>query len=592
MRKIATLAIVLLISLSSFATNSIDIQRLGNNQSMIKLQQDGAPLLLLPIEESAKESKINVIENNTNVRELKVRLAINQIDYFVPFNIEEFDGDIMLNIFNCKYDAVCWDKIELADSFDTTNIETHRPAYHFTPAFGWMNDPNGMYYKDGEYHLYYQYNPYGSMWGNMHWGHATSTNLLDWQHKPVAIAPNGLGAIFSGSAIVDKNNCAGFGKDAIIAFYTSAAERQTQSVAYSLDGGVTYTQYKNNPVLTSEINDFRDPKVIWHEGSKKWIMVLAVKNKMEFYSSVNLLDWTFESKFGETYGSHGGVWECPDLLEITVDDSNNTRWVLICNINPGGPNGGSATQYFIGDFDGSTFICEDDPEEVKWMDWGKDHYATVSWSNAPDSRHTVIAWMSNWQYGNKVPTKQFRSAMSIPRDLGLYEFNDEHYISVTPAVEIDTLRNSNIVTHRVGTVSNQKSINKFAVNNSGRYELEFEVKNRSAKVIGMELSNDVGEYIKIYYDVVTNEVVMDRTKSGIVDFNKNFSAITRAPINSANSEMGMRIFVDNSSVELFDSTSRWAMTNIVFPSKPYTKMTLYSEGGSYKVEQLNQYNIR
>lgn len=342
--------------------------------------------------------------------------------------------------------------------------------------------------------------------------------------------------------------------------------------------------------MVSEVLDFRDPKVIWHEGSQKWIMILAVKDRMEFYSSTNLLDWKFESKFGEGYGSHGGVWECPDLLEMSVEGSGEQRWVLVCNINPGGPFGGSATQYFVGDFDGVAFTCEDAPEEIKWMDYGKDHYATVSWSNAPDSRHTVIAWMSNWQYANNVPTKQFRSAMSLPRDLGLYEFNGEHYVSVTPSVEIDALRNSDEFSHKVGIVSSQKTISKFETNNS--YEIEFEVKNRSAKIIGMELSNDAGECVKIYYDMATNEVVMDRTKSGAVDFNKDFAAITRAPINSENATMGMRIFVDNSSVELFDLTSRWAMTNLVFPSKPYTKITLYSEGGSYNVKEFKQFNIR
>lgn len=225
MRKIVIIAIVLLISLSSFAVNRVDVKRLGNGQSMIKLKQEGAPILLLPIEENAPEAKVKVIESNTNIRELNIRLAINEVDYFVPFNIDEFNSDIILSIINCEYNAVCWDKIERVESFDKANIETYRPTYHFTPAYGWMNDPNGMYYHDGEYNLYYQYNPYGSMWGNMHWGHATSTNLVDWEHKPVAIAPDGIGAIFSGSAIVDKNNTAGFGKDAVIAFYTSAAER-------------------------------------------------------------------------------------------------------------------------------------------------------------------------------------------------------------------------------------------------------------------------------------------------------------------------------------------------------------------------------
>ena len=569
--------------------NKVDIQRLGAANSIIKLaQEDGPSLLILPIQENAPDARFRVIENNVNVRELNIRLAVDRIDYYVPFNIAEFKGDITLLIQNCAYDAVCWDKIERSDSFDRSNREKYRPAYHFTPAYGWMNDPNGMFYKDGVYHLYYQHNPYFSTWSNMHWGHATTTNFIDWEHQPVAIAPNGLGAIYSGSAIVDKNNCSGFGKDAIIAFYTSAGVRETQSVAYSLDGGMSFTPYENNPVLTSEIRDFRDPKVVWNEETQKWIMVLAVKDRVEFYSSTNLLDWTFESEFGEEYGWHGGIWECPDLLEMPIGDKGDTRWVLICNINPGGLYGGSSTQYFIGDFDGNKFSCEDNPEEVKWMDYGKDHYATVSWSNTPDSRNTVIAWMSNWQYANSVPTKQYRSATSLPRDLGLYEFEGEHYVSVAPAKEVEEMITPSATSYKVGTVNGKKEVQQFDLENNGRYEVELEIKNRSAEIVGIELSNEAGEFVRIYYDIAKQEVVMDRNNSGKVDFNKHFPAITRAPINSDSKTMGMRIFVDNSSIELFDSASRWVMTNIVFPSQPYTKMTLYSEGGSYKVTQIER----
>ena len=417
----------------------ITIKRLGGDQSLIYLGKDKR-YLLLPVEEAMPEARIDMIVNNQLAGGMNVRLAREKIDYFVPIELTGLNHKSL--VFQMKHipdSAICWRAIDLSDEYDTSNNEKFRPVYHFTPPYGWMNDPNGMVYKDGTYHLFYQYNPYGSMWGNMHWGHATSQDLTNWKHQPVAIAPDALGAIFSGSCVVDKNNTAGFGKDAIVALYTSAGDRQTQSLAYSLDNGKSFIKYEGNPILSSPKPDFRDPKVIWHEPTKKWIMILAVGQEMQFFSSGNLKEWVYESSFGEGQGAHGGVWECPDLIELPIDGTDNKKWVLLCNLNPGGPFGGSATQYFVGSFDGKSFINQS-PNLTKWMDWGKDHYATVTWSNAPDNRYIAIAWMSNWQYANDVPTKQFRSANSVPRDLSLYVQDGECYLKNQPSQELLALR--------------------------------------------------------------------------------------------------------------------------------------------------------
>ena len=380
--------------------DGLRIHYLGANHSLIRVEQP-QKYLLLPVEESAPEATIKVLVNNKVEKTFQVRLAINKVDYTVPFDLTPFQGESVVmdvhtgnsrsNVRDAMDDA-CWSNVKLADAFDTNNHEIFRPLYHHTPVYGWMNDPNGMFYKDGEYHLYYQYNPYGSMWGNMNWGHSSSKDLVNWEHHPVAIEPNGLGTVFSGSSVVDKENVAGFGKDAIIAIYTSAGASQIQSLAYSTDNGRTFQTYKHNPIITAD-REARDPNMFYHEESGKWILILAaaLDKEMWIYSSDDLKNWTKESAFGKGYGAQDGVWECPDLMKLPVKGTDESKWVLICNINPGGPFGGSAAQYFVGDFDGKKFTCDSKPEVTKWLDYGKDHYAAVSWSNAPENRHTIIA---------------------------------------------------------------------------------------------------------------------------------------------------------------------------------------------------------
>ena len=551
-----------------------EVQFLSNNHSLYRINSDNQSkkYLLLPVQESAEVSNIKVIGGSRQLKTLNVRLANNHIDYYVPLCLQEFDDEkgLMLDVHvNGTYRTdggistfSCWKNMSFSDTFDMKNREQYRPVYHHTPAYGWMNDPNGMFYKDGVWNLYFQHNPYGSQWENMTWGHSTSTDLVHWKFQGDPVQPDALGTVFSGSAVVDKENTSGFGKGAVIALYTSAGESQTQSMVYSTDNGKTFTKYEGNPVITSNVPDFRDPHMFWNEDIKKWNMILAAGQHMEIYTSDNLKDWKLESSFGETYGNHGGVWECPDLMKMKVRGTNKEKWMLICNINPGGPFGGSATQYFIGDFDGHKFTCESKPEVTKWMDYGKDHYATVTFDNAPAGRRVAIAWMSNWQYANQVPTLQYRSGNSIPRDLGLFEYKGETYCSVVPSPEMTAARS------KKATKSLSESC-EMVVNLKGNATIT--------------LSNDKGEKVVMLYDAKAETFSMDRTKSGKMDFSNDFAATTKAPTYGKISQL--RIFIDKSSIEVFDADGKMAMTNLVFPTKPYNKVTV--KGGKYQV-----YNIK
>lgn len=570
------------------ADSNIGIRHLGEGQSIVRIDTN-SKYLLLPVEESSQESKLYMIVDNDVVKTFNVRLAVDKVDYFVPVDLSGYaDKNISFNFQLAPSAAICWNEMKLSDSFDTTNREKFRPLYHFSPAWGWMNDPNGMVYKDGEYHLFYQYNPYGSMWGNMHWGHAVSKDLLTWEHLPVAIAPDALGTIFSGSCVVDKDNAAGFGAGAIIAFYTSASDRQVQSLAYSTDNGRTFQKYNRNPILTSTQRDFRDPKVFWHDGTQKWIMVLAVGQEMQFFSSSNLKDWTLESCFGEGHGVHAGVWECPDLIELPVRGTELKKWVLLCNINPGGPFGGSATQYFVGTFDGKTFTNEA-PNLTKWMDYGKDHYATVTWSDAPDNRKIALGWMSNWEYANNVPTLQYRSANTVPRDLELFTRNGQTYLSSQPSPEVLALRGK---AQKKGSfkVDRSHEIDPILVPNDGAYEIVIKFRNNNADVIGFQLFNSKGEEVEMYYNVLDNKFTMDRRNSGQSTFNKTFATATTAPV-SAGKEYTLRLLVDKSSIEAFDGNGEFAMTNLVFPEEPYNRFSFYAKGGAYTVTSFTAYKL-
>lgn len=558
-RKIKLLAICLFIT-----TTFMHAQTFLSSNHAMKRVKTADKYILLPVEEEEGYAHIRVIKDNQVVKEFNCKLAINKTDYNVPLDVSEYGGDVLLDIqfsgdkrsIGLINNFVCWKDIKATNVFDSKNREKFRSIYHHTPVYGWMNDPNGMFYKDGVWHLYYQYNPYGSQWENMTWAHSTSTDLIHWKNHGEVIQPDALGTIFSGSSVVDKENTAGFGKDAVVAFYTSAGAAQTQSIAYSTDNGETFKKYVNNPILTSDVPDFRDPNVFWNEDVKQWNLILAAGQQMNIYSSKNLKDWKYESSFGEGYGNHEGVWECPDLLKM------GDKWVLICNINPGGPFGGSATQYFVGSFDGHKFTCESKPEVTKWMDYGKDHYATVSFSNAPDGRIVVLPWMSNWQYANQVPTQQFRSANGLPRDLGLYSYNGEDYVSVKPSPEVFAA---------------------FEKKPSGRLQSAayIEVTNIKSNA-SIVLSNDKGERVTMVYDGKNATFSMDRTESGVTDFHSDFKVKTVAPANGV--IKSMQIFIDRCSIEAFDTEGKVAMTNLVFPSKPYDKIIV--KGCKVKIYEL------
>lgn len=576
------------------ADSSWTIRHLVCEQNIVSLDVT-EDYLLLPIQDDAPEGKICIVKDNEQKGTLmNVRLARERVDSYVPFALSAYKGQhISIEIQGVPETALCWKELKLSGSFDMANKESFRPVYHHTPAYGWMNDPNGMFYKDGVYHLYFQYNPYGSVWGNMHWGHSTSTDLMHWKFEGCAIVPDAWGAIFSGSCVVDHENTAGFGKEAVVAFYTSAkstpwGDIQMQSMAYSLDNGKTFTKYEENPILTSSEKDFRDPKIFWYAPGKHWVMILAVGQHMEIYSSVNLKEWKKESEFGAMQGAHGGVWECPDLVEIPVEGTREKKWVLICNLNPGGPFGGSAAQYFVGSFDGKKFVNES-PTQTKWMDWGKDNYATVTWNNAPDGRCIALGWMSNWQYANNVPTRQYRSANTLARDLTLYREGQELYLKSTPSVEVKKARGEKV------SISSFKVSDKHEVmlfnDGQGAYEIEMVIQNAGSSKIGFALLNEKGEKVDMYYDLNRKLFVMDRSESGIVDFSRDFPAVTVAPVNT-DKELTLRLFVDCSSVEAFGEDGKFVMTNLVFPSVPYRKMSLESDKNGYVVKSLNVYKLQ
>ena len=576
---------------------SVTISHLVNEQNIVLIKDSESKYLLLPVQENAPEGKVNIVVNNEFQLEqnINVRLAREKVDYYVPLDLSAYQGKtISIDVTGMPSSSLCWKEIKLSDTFDSSNCETYRPVYHHTPMYGWMNDPNGMFYKDGVYHLYFQYNPYGSMWANMTWGHSTSTDLTHWTYEGTAIVPDAWGAIFSGSCVVDKDNTAGFGKGAVVAFYTSAkstpwGDVQSQSMAYSLDNGKTFIKYEHNPILTSTERDFRDPKVFWYAPGKHWVMMLAVGQEMQIYSSGNLKVWKKESSFGAMQGAHGGVWECPDLVEVAVEGSKEKKWVLICNLNPGGPFGGSAAQYFVGSFDGKKFVNES-PTQTKWLDWGKDNYATVTWSNAPAGRCIALGWMSNWQYANNVPTTQYRSANTLARDLTLYRAGGELYLKSKPSPEIKKARaeEKKIPTFEV---KGNYEVASLLADNKGAYEIEMTIENKGTSKIDFSLMNEKGEKVAMYYDVVRKQFVMDRSASGIVGFSRDFPAVTVAPVRNTD-QIHLRLFIDRSSVEAFGEDGEYVMTNLVFPAEPYNRMVFSSDKGSYIVKSMNVYRLQ
>lgn len=587
------------------ASDGVEVNHLGVNNTLVRVTGDSR-YLLLPVQESTDDARINVLVDGNVAETIYVRLAKSKTDYTVPFDLTPYKGhDVMLDVVipqsrgsvrEAKDDA-CWRGIVLADTFDTANREKYRPAFHHTPRYGWMNDPNGMFYKDGRWHLYYQYNPYGSKWQNMTWGHSVSDDLVNWEHLPEAIRPNGLGSVFSGSCAVDHDNTAGFGSDAVIALYTSAGTSQMQSLASSTDDGLTFNIYPSNPVLTLE-SEARDPKVFWNDSTKEWNMILAhaLDHEMLILTSPDMKSWTLQSSFGKGLGAQGGVWECPDLFELPVAGTDEKKWVLLCNINPDGPFGGSGTQYFVGDFDGRTFKADTDAAgnvSTKWLDYGKDHYATVTWSDAPDGRRVALGWMSNWQYAADVPTMQFRSANTLPREMGLFRAPDgEVYASSAPSPELEALRGKLAAKVKKTTVGRKARSFALPSENGGICEILMDIEASKAKTVNIVFSNSQGEKVVMQYDPAAATLSFDRTQSGITDFSEGFPAVTVTPTHEASGRIALRIFVDRSSMEVFGNDGEFVMTNLVFPRTPYTALSVSTEGGNAKVENLRIYSLK
>ena len=451
--------------------------------------------------------------------------------------------------------------------------EPYRLQAHFSPKEKWMNDPNGMVYYKGVYHLFFQYYPKATVWGPMHWGHAISNDLIHWKQLPIALYPDKLGYIFSGSVVIDKDNTSGLGtkgKPAMVAIFThhnpkgekaGTSTYQNQSIAYSLDEGTTWTKYKGNPVVKNPgIKDFRDPKVFWYAPGNKWVMTLATKDRITFYSSPNLKDWKKESEFGRMLGAHGGVWECPDLIPLKLNGKE--YWVLLVSINPGGPNGGSATQYFVGHFDGNKFTPTS--TETKWIDHGPDNYAGVTWSNT-GKRKIFLGWMSNWLYANETPTVKWRSATTIPRELSLKSAAGDIWLTSNPVEELE-----NIVTKTInvdaGLLAKDNNIFSVIKQTPKQYTLKFNT--QAVKDYSVILSNNAGEKLVIGYNAKNSRYYIDRTKAGQSGFNKQFASISYAPRLSLSPTSDFELLVDASSVELFADGGLSNLTGIYFPKKP------------------------
>ncbi|MCV2484364.1 glycoside hydrolase family 32 protein [Flavobacterium sp. SH_e] len=496
---------------------------------------------------------------------------------------------------------------------NTAEEQMYRPNFHFTPKKGWMNDPNGMFFANGYYHLFYQHYPDGNTWGPMHWGHAISKDLIKWEELPIALYPDKDKYIFSGSAVVDTHNTSGLGtgKTApIVAIYTlhdmtkekvGKIDVEQQDIAFSNDNGFTWQKFEEgNPVVKNPgIRDFRDPKVSWDETHKQWIMALAAQDRIHFYKSSNLKNWEFASEFGKNIGAHGGVWECPDFFEIKVEGTKEKKWILIVNLNPGGPNGGSGVQYFVGDFDGKTFTMDTtfaervNNEKAVWADYGKDNYAGVTWNNVPtsDGRRLFIGWMSNWEYAQQVPTTTWRSSTTIPRELKLVKKQNHYNLVSTPVKEIN-----NYVSKTIKTKSKTGKGTLNLIEN-GKADLtqtvvSLDLKNLKQEDYTFTLSNTNGESLSFGLNNKENYLFVDRSKAGKVDFSDKFALpLSKAFLEGSQKSAAFKIILDKTSIEIFYNNGEKVMTEIFFLNKPFSALSISSqekiEVNNFKIQELN-----
>lgn len=480
--------------------------------------------------------------------------------------------------------------------------EQYRPSLHMTPESGWMNDPNGLVYFNGQYHQFYQYYPHDTVWGPMHWGHKTSTDLIHWQEHSPALLPDESGMCFSGSAIVDWHNTSGLfedGQPGLLAFYTSFIQPkvtladgseledpiQQQSLAYSQDG-MTWTKYADGaPIIPARGNpDFRDPKVLWHEESQAWVMVVSCGQHIEFYRSANLLDWRLVSEFGYRHGAHSkGPWECPDLFEMQIEGSDATRWMLVVGIGEGAHCGGAGTQYFIGDFDGETFTNHNHPETVLWLDFGRDYYATQSFSDIPtqDGRRIVSTWMSNHQYSLELPTQAFRSSMAMPRELFLFESKaglrvGQRFINeLNKALSLDAQEIFPSDEQAVSIYSQHKTM-KF----SAHCELEAE------QTLHLNLYQDTPAFFEFKRSEKGIEVrSVRRGQFGKSRIDEYFPHDYRIEL-PVDSTFQFEVLIDKGSVELLINGGEFSFTNLVYAKNTDASVVLSVDSGSLNLANV------
>nr|WP_298527934.1 glycoside hydrolase family 32 protein [uncultured Christiangramia sp.] len=519
----------------------------------------------------------------------------------------------------CLFFNSCKDQNSEETSEEITQTEgeensgdAYRPNFHFTPEKNWMNDPNGMFYLDGTYHLYFQYYPDDNVWGPMHWGHATSKDMITWEEQEIALFPDEKGYIFSGSAVVDKDNTSGFGEDGkipVVAIFTyhepKGAEKgekdyQSQAIAYSLDKGMTWTKYKGNPVLPNPgIENFRDPKVTWDKEHKQWLMALATTENTLFYTSQDLKEWKKVSEFGQGNGAHDGVWECPDFFPMQVEGTGETKWVLIQSLNPGGYNGGSGTQYFVGDFDGTTFTPEENMSNLEekhdyWIDFGRDNYAGVTWANVPeeDGRKLFLGWMSNWLYAQEVPTETWRSAMTIARELKLIKEDGQYLVTSQPVEELQKFRGEVVKKSALSANKDLVLIDTSAIDLS-KAEVKFSISGLEEDGnYHFTLSNEKGEKFVVNYDHSKQKFSMDRSKAGINDFSDKFSGTpSTAPRITASNSMEVHMLLDKTSMELFIDNGKTVITEIFFSEKPWDTFSIGSEEKDFMVDSFEAYEL-
>ena len=512
----------------------------------------------------------------------------------------------LASCFSCKQET---GTIATSEQYSETGYysEKYRPQFHFSPEKMWMNDPNGMVFYEGEYHLFYQYHPDSTVWGPMHWGHAVSTDLVSWEHLPIGLYPDSLGLIFSGSAVVDWNNTSGFGKEGnppLVAIFThhlmegeksGRKDFQYQSIAYSNDKGRTWTKYKNNPVIDNPgIRDFRDPKVIWDKDSDQWVMLFAARDRVRLYGSPDLKNWEFLSEFGAVEGTHAGVWECPDLFPMKVEGTEETKWVILQSMNPGGPNGGSCTQYFVGDFNGKTFI--EDPvfknmltkDSAVWLEYGRDNYAGVTWSDIPekDGRRIFMGWMSNWDYAQVVPTQTWRSAMTLPRSLSLHRIGEELRIFSNPVKELDQLsiKEDSIAT---GKIEGNRTLG----DGNGKLRVKLNLSLLQDPALEIRFSNEMGQYYSFGYDHTTKRFYSDRRNAGEKGFSEKFAPnVHYAPRIMEKESLDLDIFLDHSSIEIFADQGSIVFSELFFPDTPFTKVVL--SGRELSIEEGSLHRLK